>query len=230
MLSLRANNNQGALTVRLDIISDIVCPWCWLGARYLQSAIAQSEHEVEVNWHPYMLDPTVPAEGVPYSDYMKAKFGNGPSDRFKAMRQHLEEAAPDAGIRFRFDDISIRPNTMDAHRLMRWAQGQNKATECAEQLFKAFFDDLRDVGDKDVLIDIAQNIGLDPNVVSDLLSSDSDKALVQNELEHIQKLGIRGVPCFIYNNQIAVQGAQPIEAHLETLNKAASVVTTLGET
>lgn len=209
--------------VTVDIVSDIVCPWCWLGIKHFQKAVEKSTQAVQLTWRPYMLDPNVPAGGVPYNQYMKAKFGSGPSDRFKAMRDHLEQAAPDAGIAFRFDDIPMRPNTLDAHRVMRWAGGQGKATEAAEALFKAFFQDLKDVGNHAVLANIVEEIGLDKSLITDLLAGDDDKKIVQEEIAFFQNLGVSGVPCFIYGGKFAVQGGQPPETHLAAIEKAASL-------
>lgn len=108
----------------IDIVSDIVCPWCWFGKKHLDQAIEQNpDIDVQINWHPYMLDPDVPADGVPYKDYMRQKFGDGPSDRFKSMRNHLESGAGPRGINFQFDGIPMRPNALKAHCVMKWAQG-----------------------------------------------------------------------------------------------------------
>ena len=209
--------------VQVDIVSDIVCPWCWLGARYFLSAANKSKHTALLTWRPYMLDPMVTRQGVPYKDYMKKKFGAGPSDKFKAMREHLKQAAPDAGISFNFDAISMRPNTLNAHRVMRWAGGQDLGTDMAEALFAAFFKDNRDVGDRDVLASLAGNVGLDSDVVSELLASDKDEKPVTDEIAFFQRIGVLGVPTFIYQGQFAIQGAQPVETHLEALEKAANL-------
>lgn len=218
-------------TVEVDIVSDIVCPWCWLGTRYFFEGVRKSGLEmgstVKVTWRPYMLDPTVPTEGVPYKTYMQKKFGDGPSDKFKAMRTHLETAGPDAGITFRFSGITVRPNTLNAHRLMKWAQGQDKGTACAEALFKAVFDDLSDIGNADILAGIATSIGMDGTVVKDLLVSPEDRDSVQAEIQFFRGLGISGVPTFIYNGQLAVQGAQPAGVHLDTLRKARTMPASL---
>ncbi len=215
---------SGPKIVSVDIVSDIVCPWCWLGSRYFQQAAAQSPYKTELTWRPYMLDPNVPEGGVPYGDYMKAKFGDGPSDRFKDMRSALEDAAPDAGITFRFNDIPMRPNTLSAHRLMKWAGGQNIGTQMAESLFKAFFDDLKDMGDPAVLAELAGETGMDKDLTAELLAGDQDKQSVQEEIAFFKRLGVTGVPCFIYGGQFAVQGAQPPEAHLQAIEKAAKLV------
>lgn len=210
-------------TIQVDIVSDIVCPWCWLGVRYFQKAAKQSKHDVNLTWRPYMLDPTLPEEGTPYSAYMKQKFGNGPSNRFKAMRESLETQGPTLGIDFKFDDIPMRPNTLNAHRLLKWAQGQDLGDAASESLFRAFFTDLKDVGDHTILKEIADEIGMDAELVGELLAKEDDKNTVREEIMFFRNLGVNGVPCFIYNGQFAVQGAQPAEAHLKALDEAAKL-------
>ncbi|NNC38602.1 MAG: DsbA family oxidoreductase [Acidimicrobiales bacterium] len=207
--------------VIIDIVSDIVCPWCWFGKKHLDQAIEQNpELDVRINWHPFMLDPTVPESGVPYTQYMKQKFGDGPSDKFKSMRDHLEAGAGALGIRFRFDGIPMRPNTLKAHCLMKWAHGQRIAHQMSERLFKAFFDENRDVGDVNVLAEIAAELGMDQELVKKLLRSGRDREIVQAELDYFRNLGISGVPFFIYNGQFSVQGGQPYEVHDQALKKA----------
>jgi len=211
--------------VKVDIVSDIVCPWCWLGTRYFNAAVQHSQTDIDVTWRPYMLDPLVPAKGVAYGEYMKKKFGDGPRDRFKAMREHLESAAPDVGIDFKFSEIPMRPNTLNAHRIMKWAQGQGKGNLCAEALFKAFFQDLEDIGDIDVLIKISKKIGLDSEIIADLLTQDNDRDSVMAEIQYFRGLGISGVPSFIYNGQFLVQGAQSVDTHIDAIEKATTLST-----
>jgi len=210
-------------TIQVDIISDIVCPWCWLGVRYFQKAAKQSKYDVNLTWRPYMLDPAVPEEGTPYSAYMKQKFGNGPSNRFKAMRESLEAQGPTLGIDFKFDDIPMRPNTLNAHRLLKWAQGQDLGDAASDALFRTFFTDLKDVGDHAILKEIAEEIGMDAKLVEELLAKDDDKNAVREEIMYFRNLGVNGVPCFIYNGQFAVQGAQPAETHLKAMEQAAKL-------
>jgi len=208
-------------SIIIDIVSDVVCPWCWFGKKHLDQAIKQNpDIEVQINWHPYMLDPTIPIEGLPYKDYMRKKFGDGPSDRFKSMRDHLEAGAGPLGINFRFDGIPVRPNTLKAHCLVKWAQGQGKGHEVSERLFRAFFDDHKDVGDIDVLTEIARNVGMDGNLVKALLETQRDIESIQFELEYFAQLGISGVPFFIYNGQFSVQGGQPADVHSQAMEKA----------
>ncbi len=209
-------------TLYVDIVSDIVCPWCWLGAAYFHKAAKQYKGKVELNWRPYMLDPSVPPEGVPYREYMKNKFGEaGPDSRWTAMKDHLESAGPEVGITFNFGAIAVRPNTLGAHRLIRWAQGQGKADAMAEALFRAVFTDTVDIGRPETLAKLAGQVGLDSALVSELLESDKDSLAVQNEILHFRSLGVSGVPTFIYNGQFAVQGAQPVDTHLKAFAQAA---------
>ena len=219
-MAKRKSTKAPKQTIQVDIVSDIVCPWCWLGVRYFQKAAKQSKHDVNLTWRPYMLDPTLPEEGTPYSAYMKQKFGNGPSNRFKAMRESLETQGPTLGIDFKFDDIPMRPNTLNAHRLLKWAQGQDLGDAASESLFRAFFTDLKDVGDHTILKEIADEIGMDAELVGELLAKEDDKNTVREEIMFFRNLGVNGVPCFIYNGQFAVQGAQPAEAHLKALDEA----------
>lgn len=206
--------------IQVDIVSDIVCPWCWVGIKLFQKAAKQSGQKITLSWRPYMLDPSVPEGGTPYKDYMKQKFGDGPSDRFKAMRAQLEKVGPELGIDFKFGDIPMRPNTLNAHRLLKWAQGQDKGDAASEALFKAFFTDLKDVGNLDVLTEVGKTIGMDAELTHDLLSGEDDKNAVREEIMFFRNLGVNAVPTFIYNGQFAIQGAQAPEAHLDAIKKA----------
>lgn len=211
-------------TVQVDIVSDVVCPWCWLGYRLFDKARKQYNRPVQLSWRPYMLDPTVPAEGMDYKAYMKTKFGDGPNDKFSAMRDMLIEKGPSAGIDFKFENISRRPNTLNAHRLIKWAQNNEDAgTETSEKLFEAFFTKGEDIGDTSVLTRIAGEVGLDADLTQSLLKGDQDSKAVQEEIMFFRGLGISGVPTFIYNGQLAVQGAQDPEAHLDAMKKAAEL-------
>ncbi len=209
--------------VQVDLVSDPVCPWCWLGLRYWDEArrLAPEVQTVTV-LRPYQLDPAIPQGGMPYPDYMRAKFGDGGSDRFKAMRTHLEHAAPGVGIVFNFDEIPMRPNTLDAHRLVRWAQGQDLGEAALDALHKAFFEERRDIGDRAVLAQIATEIGLDGDLVTELLATNRDAGEVLNEERFYRSLGVQGVPCFIFNGRFAVSGAESPETLAGAIKKAAS--------
>ena len=204
----------------LEMVSDLVCPWCWLGLRRMKAAIDMvPEVETEILFRPYQLDPTVPEDGVDYKTYMKGKFGSDIDDeakvasknRWAQMRAALEEYGQAEDIPFDFENMNMRPNTTNAHRLVHWAQGQGLGLKAKEALFTAYFKDHRDIGDTAVLADISGEIGLDADIVSDLLAGDADKATVAEEANLFMQMGVRGVPCFIGNRSIAVQGAETAE-------------------
>lgn len=216
--------------VSVDLVSDIVCPWCWLGLRYWDRARALApEVETETILRPFQLDPTVPKAGIGYRDYMKKKFGAGPDDRFKMMREHLEAAGPDVGIVFNFDEIPKRPNTLDAHRVIRWAQGQDLGEAAAERLHKAYFEERRDIGDPETLGALAGDVGLDPAIVGDLLATDRDADAVRREEAFYRSLGVQGVPCFIFNGRFAVSGAEAPDVLADAIRRAAAMPADAGQ-
>lgn len=212
------------MTLVIEMVSDLVCPWCWLGKRRMDDAIKLvPDLEVELIFRPFELDPTIPAEGVDYKAHMKEKFGSDAGkDRANAMRQALIDYGEAEGIPYRFDQITRRPNSFNAHRLVRWAQGQQKGAAAKEALFKAYFSDGRDIGETDVLVDIAREIDLDPTIVAELLPTDADVQNVRNEEALFQQMGISGVPTYIANRRVAVQGAETAEKLARFLRDAAA--------
>ncbi|WP_291075855.1 DsbA family oxidoreductase [Hyphomonas sp.] len=212
------------MTLVIEMVSDLVCPWCWLGKRRMDDAIKLvPDLEVELIFRPFELDPTIPAEGVDYKAHMKEKFGSDAGkDRANAMRQALIDYGEAEGIPYRFDQITRRPNSFNAHRLVRWAQGQQKGAAAKEALFKAYFSDGRDIGETDILVDIAREIDLDPTIVAELLPTDADVQNVRNEEALFQQMGISGVPTYIANRRVAVQGAETAEKLARFLRDAAA--------
>lgn len=212
--------------VSVDIVSDPVCPWCWLGHRQWMEACSKVKGtDIETLYRPFQLDQLIPREGRPYKEYMNSKFSGDARSQWKAMREFLENAAPQAGITFRFDDIQHRPNTLDAHRVIRWAQGQGEqaARTMKESIFKAFFEDLEDIGDKSVLARLAGKAGLDETIVSDLLSTDRDLNAVQEEELFYRRLGVSGVPTYIFNGKFAIAGAQGVDSLVKAIREAATL-------
>ncbi|MCP2670814.1 DsbA family oxidoreductase [Maricaulaceae bacterium EIL42A08] len=208
----------------VDLVSDPVCPWCWLGLRYWQAARElTADIAVETVLRPYQLDAAVPRAGLPYADYMRQKFSGAGSDRYKMMREHLEAAGPAVGIVFNFDQIEVRPNTLDAHRVIRWAQGQDLGIEAADAIHKAFFEERRDIGNREVLAEVAGEAGLDSAIVSDLLTTNRDADAVLKEEQFYRSLGVQGVPCFIFNGRFAVSGAEAPETLAGAIKKAADL-------
>ncbi len=196
--------------ITIDIVSDVVCPWCYLGKARLELAIAEVQDEVgvDLNWRPYRLNPDYPPEGVDQKKALEQKLGG--AERVAQGHKMLTDLGRDVGIKFDFDAIKIGPNTLDAHRLIHWAvtESREKQDKVVDALFKANFEDGRNVGDRAVLLDIAEKAGLDRSVISTLLASDADRDLIVGEIDAAQKIGVNGVPFFIFDQQYAVSGAQ----------------------
>lgn len=194
---------------RLDIHSDVVCPWCYLGAANLMKAVAAHArpHPFAIRWHPFQLDPSIPPEGVDRAAYMAAKFGDG--DRLAVAHARLEALGRDAGITFRFDRITRAPNTLDAHRVIRWAGAEGLQTRTAMVLFRRYFELGEDVSDPVVLAAAATEAGLDGTAVGRLLAGDADREEVRAEARAAADMGITGVPTFIVAGRYAISGAQP---------------------
>lgn len=196
---------------RLDIHSDVVCPWCYLGAANLLKALAAREgaHPFAIRWHPFQLDPSIPPEGLDRAAYMRAKFGG--EDRLAVAHARLEALGRDAGVDFRFDRIARAPNTLDAHRLIRWAAPEGLQTRTAMVLFRRYFELGEDVSDHGVLAAAAGEAGLDAAAIGRLLAGDADRDAVRDEARAAAEMGIGGVPTFIVAGRYAVSGAQPPE-------------------
>ena len=201
----------GAVVV--DVVSDVVCPWCYIGKRRLEAAIAQfresnPELPFEIRWHPFQLNPDLPAEGVDRKGYLEAKFG-GP-ERAKQIYERVTAAGTSVGIPFDFDAIERQPNTLQAHRLVAWAQSRNEgdADALVEGLFRANFIEGRFVGSTDELVTIATAAGYDPTDARTFLESDALKDEVAQSDLRAREMGIGGVPFFIFDGKTAVSGAQ----------------------
>ncbi|MGY6707554.1 MAG: DsbA family oxidoreductase [Rhizobiaceae bacterium] len=210
--------------ISIDIVSDVVCPWCYVGQKRLEEAMALApEIGVDLRWRPYQLDPTIPPEGLDRDSYMKAKFGE--DGRLEEMQVRLEELGRDAGIIFHFADITRSPNTLDAHRLIRWAasaDGTDVQDAVVKRLFQLYFEEGRDVGDRAVLIAAARECGMDATLVETLLGAGADLDEVQAEIETARRMGVTGVPCFLFENRYAVIGAQDAETLADAIRQIAA--------
>jgi predicted DsbA family dithiol-disulfide isomerase len=206
--------------ITVDVISDAVCPWCFVGQRRLDAAVASlPDIAVTINWRPFQLDPTIPPEGKDRKEYMRAKFGDG--DRLKQIHARLEETGRAEGIAFDFDAIRTSPNTLDAHRLIRWAAGfdDDAQGKVARRLFRLYFEEGQDIGDHAVLLEAARECGMDEAVVRTLLPTDADKEKVRAEIDTASRMGITGVPCFLIEGRYAVMGAQETATLAEAIRK-----------
>ncbi len=197
-------------TVKLDILSDPICPWCYIGKTHLDKALANSpDHPFVIEWHPFQLNPDMPDAGMDRRDYLEGKFG-GKDGAVRAYAPVVEHAE-NAGLKIDFEGMKRTPNTLDAHRLIHWAGIEGKQNAVVDALFDAYFVQARDIGDPEVLSDIADSAGMDAAVVMKLLKSDADRDDIRNRDTHSREMGVNSVPTFIVANQHAVPGAQPPE-------------------
>ena len=194
--------------IKLDIMSDPICPWCYIGKAHLDRALeARPDHPFEIEWHPFQLNPDMPADGMDRRAYLEGKFG-GKEAAVKAYAPVVEHAA-EAGLKIDFEGMKRTPNTLNAHRLIHWAGIEGRQTAAVSSLFKAYFVEARDIGNADVLADVADGIGLDAAVIHRLLDTDNDRQMIQERDAHARKMGVNSVPTFIVAGQHAVPGAQP---------------------
>ncbi len=201
--------------ITIDIVSDVVCPWCYVGKKRLEAALRlMPQQNVALFWRPFQLDATIPKEGIPRRTYLERKFGG--QDRIAQLHAPLIEIGKAEGILFAFDKITRSPNTLDAHRLIRWAHTAGKQNEMVSRLFSLYFTEGADVGNPEVLIKAAVDVGLDGPLVAQLLSTGADLDPVIAEINGAAKMGITGVPTFIFASRFAISGAHPAE----TLKKA----------
>lgn len=204
----------------IDVFADIACPWCYIGERRIEQALAQRPGLLaEVRWHPFQLQPDTPKPGEPWRELVEGKFGG--AARAEAAFEHVRRAAEADGIEFRFDRMAASPNTEDAHRLVLLATEKGREWEVVTALFRAHFTEGRHVGERDTLVDIAASEGLVPEEVRAYLESEQGVAEVQASQATAGRLGINGVPFFIFDGRYAISGAQPVELFLEALDTAA---------
>ena len=217
------------MTVSVDVVSDVVCPWCFIGKRHLDRALQlwraeRPDSEAAVRWHPFFLNPDTPESGEPYRPFLERKFG-GP-EKLAEIWQRVGAAGHTAGIEFAFEKIELRANTLNAHRLIHYAQSRvgadaTLAAALVEGLFAAQFLDGRHIGDRAVLAAVAAECGMERDAVLRYLESDEDADAVRGGAAEAQRRGISGVPLFIFNNRLAASGAQPPEALLQVMRDAA---------
>ena len=208
--------------MQIDFISDVVCPWCFIGKRRLTRAMAMRPNILfDVKHRPYRLDPNIPREGVDRQLYLAARFPDAKGLE-QAHRLIAAEGAKD-GIVFDWAAIKRTPNSIDAHRLIRWAETQGVQDDVVERLFAAYFENGEDVGDIRVLADIADICGMDGAQIADLLESDTDVVLVEREDQLAHEMGVTGVPAMIFGGRIAVSGAREPEMLVLAIDKALEI-------
>ncbi|GAC1477869.1 MAG: DsbA family oxidoreductase [Acetobacteraceae bacterium] len=210
---------------RLDVYSDVICPWCFIGKQHMQTALKQLEAEglrFTVTWRPFQLNPDMPEGGLPRDEYRRAKFGT--LEKSRQLDAEVARAAEAAGIEIRHDRMQRTPNTLDAHRLIRWAGERGRQDALVDRLFQDYFVDGRDIGDRAVLAEAAAAAGLDPAEARAMLDSDAGRAEVAAEDAAVRRAGLSGVPTFALDNHVLFSGAIPADVFAEALGKARRVI------
>jgi predicted DsbA family dithiol-disulfide isomerase len=206
--------------VRIDVVSDVVCPWCFIGKHRLEKALAlRPDIPVEVHYRPYFLNDWIPREGISREEYLTKKFGS--VERYKGIAQRVGAAAAEEGLVYASDKMKRQPNTLDCHRLIRWAEAIGKAAEMKQTLMDLYFTQGADLTDHETLVNAAAAIGLDAKTVTTDLASDKDVAEIEQEALAAKEAGIDGVPCFIFGGKFAVSGAQSPEYLADAIDRMA---------
>jgi predicted DsbA family dithiol-disulfide isomerase len=207
--------------LQIDIVSDVACPWCYIGKKHLEKALETFDNQVvEITWHPYQLDPTIPVEGVSRDEYFAKKFGS--IDRIEQIFERVVGVGEKAGIDFRFDKMPKAVNTIPLHKLLHVAREEGTQIALEEQFFKGYFTDGIDFSDNERLIAFMEDFGWNREKTEAILANDEIGYHVTQEIKHFQSLGVTGVPFFILNNKYGISGAQPTSVFLETLQKVAA--------
>ena len=208
--------------MQIDIYSDIVCPWCYVGKRRLERALTSVGGDIHVTWRPFQLNPTMPLDGMDRSAYLKAKFGS--LEAFGQMKEQLLAAGEEEQIPFAFEKIQRTPNTFLAHRLVWHAAQQGKQDEVVEALFRAYFLEGKNIGDLKILMHVAGEAGLDRTETDTFLASEKGVVEVKAEEAVGRRLGIRGVPYFVFNGSVSISGAQSPDIFVSAIQQARETV------
>ena len=205
--------------MHIEIFSDVVCPWCYIGKRRLDAILDSPAGEgLSVTWRPYQLYPQIPEEGIPRQTFMAARFGDGA--QASEIYQRIRAEAEQEGLELDFEGIRMAPNTLRAHRLLSWAENSGRQHELAEALFRSYFREGRDVGDPEVLAAVAGEAGLDPDAAAAMLVSQDEVDKVRQELSLAEAVGVTGVPFFVMAGKFAIPGAQPREVMAQLIERA----------
>ena len=206
------------MTTRLDIISDPICPWCYIGKSRLDRALeARADHPFEIDWRPFQLNPDMPPEGMDRRAYLEAKFG-GKEGAIRVYSQ-IEQMAQSNGLDIDFAAMKRTPNTIDAHRLIRWSRVEGRQSLVVNQLFHRYFKLGQDISDHEVLVDVADTVSMDAAVIARLLEGDADVADIREEDANYRQMGVTGVPTFIIGGKHVVVGAQEPEMWMQVIDE-----------
>jgi predicted DsbA family dithiol-disulfide isomerase len=209
--------------LQIDIVSDVVCPWCYIGKRRIENALALTpDVPVEINWRPFFLNNWVPREGISRDEYLTKKFGS--VEAYKGIAGRVVAAADEEGLTYRPKLVKRQPNTIDCHRLIHWADAQGKSAEMKQRLMELYFRDGGDLTDVNVLVQAAADIGLDAENIRQRLAGDEDVELISAQAKDASDKGISGVPTFVFAQKYAVSGAQPAEQLARAIREVSAEV------
>jgi predicted DsbA family dithiol-disulfide isomerase len=215
-----ASSSTAPVTVPIEVVSDVVCPWCYIGKRRLESAIALSpDVEVAINWRPYFLNDWIPREGIDRQTYLETKFGS--AERYSVIAERVAAAAAMEGLPYAPEKISRQPNTLDCHRIILWSRSATDPGRVKQRLMELYFAEGADLSDPKVLIKAAADCGMDGDLVRRLLASDADVDRIESEATGAKEAGIDGVPCFIFAGPVIVTGAQSPEYLASAIERTA---------
>ena len=214
-------SSDPARPLTIDVVSDVVCPWCFIGKSRLEKALAlKPDIPVEVRFHPYFLNPWVPREGISREQYLTTKFGS--PARYKSIAGRVAQAAADEGLTYAVDKMTRQPNTLDCHRLILWAESSGKASQMKQRLMELYFAEGADLSDREVLVKAAADVGMDADKTREMLASDADVERVESAANKAKEAGIDGVPTFIFGGVAAVSGAQSPELLANAIEQVAT--------
>jgi predicted DsbA family dithiol-disulfide isomerase len=214
------DSSEAPATVPIDVVSDVVCPWCYIGKRRLEAAIGLTpEVKVVINWRPYFLNDWIPREGIDRQTYLETKFGS--VERYAVIAERVAAAAAMEGLLYAHDKISRQPNTLDCHRLILWSRGATDPGRMKQRLMDLYFAEGADLTDPKVLIQAAVDCGMDGDLVRRLLASDADIDRIENDASSAKEAGIDGVPCFVFGGSVIVTGAQSPEYLASAIERTA---------
>ena len=209
------------LRMPIDVVSDVVCPWCFIGKRRLEKALAlRPDIAAEVRWRPYFLNDWIPREGIDRKTYLETKFGS--VDRYRAIAERVAAAAQSEGLDYQLDKIARQPNTLDCHRLILWARNAGDPARMKQRLMELYFSEGADLTETEVLVGAAVDCGMDGELVRKLLASDADVERIEQEAKSAKEAGVTGVPCFIFGGVLAVAGAQDPAYLADAIGRAAA--------
>jgi predicted DsbA family dithiol-disulfide isomerase len=220
LTTLLDRENAGSpATLRVDVIADLICPWCYLGKRRLDDALSAVHGPSLISWYPFQINPAMPSSGMSLDEYLDKRFGS--AEKLRPAMDELTLIGKAEGINFDFDKLERIPNTLDAHRLMKLAETEELSTsDLAENILRGFFERGLDIADRDVLIDIGGDSGLSPTVIGEMLDNDLSRRVVLSQEAQVRQSGVTGVPDFLINKRLFAVGAQSTESLVNIFDRA----------